>query len=130
VQSAATEGSLRTRKFPFPISVPLTFCDGCYAASYADCEDLTFPVGLTPSTAYKVIIENHFGQKYSQTVTSDTGGAITVDIDQFPTAFFSPYGGFYTLEVRNIPLNVVQTLVIGYSDYQCISFDIYDSNTA
>lgn len=111
------------------LSLPISFCDECYPASYKECEDLTFPVGLTPSTNYISILTNHKGQRYNQNVTSDTGGAITIDISKFPEGFFNPYQGFYTLEVTDTA-GTTQTLTIAYSAYECVSFDIYSSNDA
>lgn len=111
------------------MSQPIAFCDECYQASYEWCEDITFVVGLTPSTNYGAVITNHFGQKYTQDVTTDTGGAFTLDADDFPEGFFNPYSGFYTLQVTDAN-NVLQNLVIAYSEYDCITFEIYEANTA
>ena len=106
------------------MSNPITFCDECFPASYPECEDITFVVGLTPSTNYTAIITNHFGQKYEQDVTTDTGGAFTLDISTFPEGFFNPYSGFFTLTVLDVNGLPVQ-LTITYGIYDCISFDIY-----
>lgn len=85
---------------------------------------MTFPVGLTPSENYKAVISNHFNQKYSIDVTADSGGAITVPYASFPEGFFNPYAGFYVLEVTDME-NLPQTLIVGYTSYDCVSFDIY-----
>lgn len=106
------------------MSLPITFCDGCYMTSFEECEDLTFPVGLTPTTNYKARITNSKDQVYQQSVTADSGGAIEIDISTFPEGFFNPYQGFYTLEVLDSG-GTIQALTIMYSDYTCVSFDIY-----
>lgn len=106
------------------MSNPISYCDECYPTSYPECEDIIFVVGLTASTAYEAIIENAFGEKYYQTVTTDTGGAFTLDIVPFGEGFFSPHSGNYVLTVKNA-LGVLQTMTILYSTYDCVSFDIY-----
>lgn len=86
-------------------------------------------LGLDASTDFKAVITNHFGQKYTQDVTSDINGTITVDITYFPDGFFNPNAGIYTLEVTD-PGGAIQTMVIGYTDYLCLSFDIYELQSA
>lgn len=111
------------------MSNQITFCDPCYPTSFPECEDLTFVVGLAHSTNYTAIITNHFGQKYEQSVITDTGGAFTVDYTKFPEGFFNPYSGFFTMEVVN-SIGTVQQLLIRYGGYSCVSFDIYSLSDA
>lgn len=111
------------------MSNPISFCDECYPTSYPECEDIVFVVGLSASTAYEAIIENAFGQKYYQGVTTDTGGAFTLDITTFPEGFFNPYSGIFVLTVKNA-LGVLQTMTILYNQYSCVSFDIFSWNNA
>lgn len=110
------------------MSNPISFCDSCYPASFAECDDLVFVVGLTPSTDYQAIVTNHLDQKYWQDITTDTGGAFTLNYSLFPEGFFNPYSGFFTLQVELA--GVVQDLTIQYNTYECVSFDIYSLNDA
>ncbi len=111
------------------MSNPISFCDSCYPTSFPECENLTFVAGLTPSTNYTAIVTNHFGQKYTQDVTTDTGGAFELDYTLFPEGFFNPYSGFFTLEVQTVA-GIPATMTIMYSTYDCVSFDIYQLNDA
>jgi hypothetical protein len=99
-------------------------CDACLVLSFPWCEDILFVVGVTPSTQYHAIVTAPNGIKYTQTVTSDTGGAIELDIDGFPEELFNPYAGIFTLEMETTAGDEV-TMVNGYTDYTCVSFDIY-----
>lgn len=110
------------------MSNPISFCDSCYPASYAECEDIVFVVGLGDTQNYQAIITNSFGQKYTQDVTTDTGGAFSLDISLFPDGFFNPFAGFFTLTVE--AGGVIQDLTIMYNTYECVSFDIYSLTDA
>lgn len=110
------------------MSNPISFCDECFTASYPECDDITFVVGLTPSTGYTATITNHFDQEYFQDVTTDTGGAFSLDITKFPEGFFNPFSGFFTLTVQKN--GVAKQLSIQYSFYDCITFDIFTSTDA
>lgn len=111
------------------MSNPISFCQECYSASYPECEDLNMGVGLAASTAYKALVTNHFGQKYTQDVTSDGSGSIVINVDTFPTGFFNPYSGSYKLEVTDSQ-GYIQNMTIAYGGYSCVSFDIYSITDA
>lgn len=111
------------------MSNPIGFCDECYPASYPECENLNFGVGLAATTQYKAVVTNHFNQKYTQDVTTDGSGSFVLDITTFPDGFFNPYSGFFVLTVTDAN-NYVQTMSIEYGGYDCVSFDIYSLNDA
>lgn len=99
-------------------------CNKCLPYSFPWCENLDFVTGLTPHHAYNAIITAPNGIKYIQSVTSDNGGNLEIDISKFPDELFNPYAGMFTLEVETTNGHAV-TLVNGYTDYSCVSFDIY-----
>jgi len=111
------------------MSTQFSFCDSCLTASVSWCENIAFTTGLTANHAYNVQVTNHFGQIYQQTVTTDGSGNITLNISLFPTQFFNPYSGIFTLIVYTTAGVEVDITKDGVQ-YPCISFDVYSLNDA
>ena len=106
------------------MSCSISLCDECLVTSIPSCDNPFFWVGLTANHAYKVWITNHFGQKFTQNITTDSSGNITLAASGFPLGFFSPYAGIFTMEVTTMSGTPVQ-VNNGYTSYPCISFDVY-----
>lgn len=107
----------------------ISFCDSCYPTSFPDCENLSFDLGLDALTAYVVTIINSKDQHYNQDVSTDAFGVFELDITGFPEGFFNPFSGFFTLTIvdeNGLPV----TLTVAYSQYDCVSFDIYSNTDA
>lgn len=107
----------------------ITFCDSCYPTSFPDCENLSLDLGLAVLTAYVVTITNSKNQYYTQDVSTDAFGVFEIDITGFPEGFFNPFSGFFTLTMVD-ENGVAVELTVGYSQYDCVSFDIYSNTDA
>ena len=107
------------------MSAPLSFCSECYTTSVEYCVDPYFPASLEVLTEYKISIKNHFGQVYTQYVTTDDIGGFSLDTSLYPSEFLNPYSGIFTLTVKDVHTQGAVDIIIAYGSYPCIAFDIY-----
>lgn len=104
----------------------LSICTECYEVSLASCPSTyTFETGLTAATDYVVRINDHFEAEYSDTITSDIDGNLTVDFSHFDRTF-SYVSGKFTLKVFADDLSTdAEVLTIGTTNYTCIVFSMH-----
>ena len=101
-------------------------CSNCYEVSRAS-SSLNFLVGLTPSTAYYLFVEDKFDNIYRVLITSGADGSITIDPASFPGSLFNKFAGVFTVVVStSLTAETTSTLTIGGTAYSCISLSITD----
>jgi len=86
----------------------------------------TLTTGLTPATTYTVALHAGNGNTYTQEVTTDGSGNITIDAAavDFPEGFWVPESGGYVLKVYpNNDLDTPEDLTIDAVVYTCIQLN-------
>ena len=108
----------------------INICDLCYEMTGEACYSaLFFEAGLTPSTAYTVWIEDKNEHLYTQSVTTDSGGDITLDLTDFDEGMFNAFSGSYIVTVSTSATSqTIEELTIQGQAYQCIKVTFQDIN--
>lgn len=85
---------------------------------------MAFNLGLTPSTAYYIIIEDAKGNQYThQYTTAAVTGIFTVDTDLYPDEMFNPYAGTFTLTIKTALTDTsVVSFTVSATTYDCAKF--------
>jgi len=104
-----------------------TTCDTCKQVTVKACQaSYTLTTGLTPATTYTVALHAGNGNTYTQEVTTDGSGNITIDAAavDFPEGFWVPESGGYVLKVYpNNDLDTPEDLTIDAVVYTCIQLN-------
>lgn len=102
----------------------VTGCDACFPTDLIACYgSYAIDIGLDADTTYNLIFTDKHGNKYSYAVTTGSDGSFTIVPTNFPEGFFTPEFGIVTaviLDANNVPV----TFTIGYSIYDCLSFNV------
>ncbi len=110
------------------IPTDLTICDECLDVTYQACVD-TYKIvaGLDLATDYYVAIEDRNGDVYTQLITSDSNGDLTIDATapEFPVGFWLAESGnkvvkFYSDE----ELTEVVSITVGPAVYTCVQMNL------
>lgn len=103
-------------------------CERCYEIYFRGCEvDITFPLGLTPDTAYTLIVSNQpTGRQYVYATTSDAEGSLVWPTDDQPAGLFIPHNGVFSMSIEDENGDQVE-FTIGANDYSCVQFQFIDS---
>lgn len=114
-------------------STTTTTCPTCLELTKSACQSsYTFVAGLTASTVYYVVIENHRGKRYVQQVTTDGSGDFAIDATapEFPEGFFIPEQFVYTLKVyTDSDLTIEADITYNNTIYNCIALSFIYSVT-
>lgn len=106
---------------------PTITCDTCQPLTVKACQtSYTLTTGLTPATIYTVALQAVNGNTYTQEVTSDGSGNITIDTTAtgFPDGLFTPESGGYILKVyANSSMTTPLTIKVGLMEYTCINLN-------
>lgn len=113
--------------YPGSATVEPTTCDTCKQVMLKACQaSYTLTTGLTPATTYTVALHAGNGNTYTQEVTTDGSGNITIDAaaEDFPEGFWVPESGGYVLKVYpNDDLDTPEDLTIDAVVYTCIQLN-------
>lgn len=103
-------------------------CSTCFDSVLSNCPTgITLNAHLTPLTDYKWVITDKFGNKYTDTVTSDADGAIIIDDAALPDGFFSAHAGEFSIQVLNPLTNTPQSMKL-CQYFDCINVSIVGGN--
>lgn len=108
----------------------VNICDLCYEMTGEACYSALFiETGLTPATDYTVWIEDHNERLYTQAVTTDSGGDITLDLSAFDEGMFNAFSGYYIITVSTSDTSqTIEELTVQGQAYQCIKVTFHDIN--
>lgn len=113
--------------YPGSATVEPTTCDTCKQVTVKACQaSYTITTGLTPATTYTAALHAGNGNTYTQEVTTDGSGNITIDTTAtgFPDGLFTPESGGYILKVYpDADLGTPEDLTIGAVVYTCIQLN-------
>lgn len=108
-------------------------CQSCFEANVAECPDSISVIGqLNAATNYSVVITDKFGERFIQTVTTDSGGSFIIDVSQIPPGTFNRHAGNFTIEVFEAltdcePQSLTFCCDGVDKDYKCIVMSFYQS---
>jgi hypothetical protein len=77
-----------------------TACDTCQEKVFSACQaSYTIVAGLTASTEYTVVLTDRNEVRYTQAVTTDGSGDLTIDMTDIPSGLLTPESGGFLFEV-------------------------------
>ena len=108
----------------------ISICDLCYKIERPSCQDeITIVAGLAPTTEYTLFIRDKFDHDFTQAITTDSSGDITIDMTEFPEGMFTEFSGSYELSVSTEDLySTHEPLTIGGVEYPCAILDFIKVN--
>lgn len=72
----------------------------CFTDHLAKCEtEIQVYAMLTPTTAYRWVITDKFGNKYEGEVTTDADGFFAIPVEDLPAGMLTQYSGSFLLQV-------------------------------
>ena len=78
----------------------VTACDTCQEKVFSACQaSYTIVAGLTASTEYTVVLTDRNEVRYTQAVTTDVSGDLTIDMTDIPSGLLTPESGGFLFEV-------------------------------
>lgn len=101
-------------------------CSECYETELITCySHLILDVSLDPNTTYYVWLKDKFNNFYIVQVTSDANGDLSVPVEEFPEGLLIENTGSFTLYISTTSAtNTKETFTVGYTDYDCVVFDL------
>lgn len=110
-------------------------CDSCRDHIATACADeLWLDLNLSPSIPYVVHLADRWSRAYTQSVTADADGGITIDATspEWPVGFFAPENGIITVTVYDETDTTVQSFTISGVTYGCmhLSFEYKVTTTS
>ncbi len=74
-------------------------CPTCYQHTIASCtQTIQLNIKLAPNATYTITVTDKFGNVFVTSATTNSGGALTLDVSNFPPYLFSSYGGTLQLQ--------------------------------
>jgi regulatory protein YycH of two-component signal transduction system YycFG len=100
----------------------VTACPDCLEKTLSACEaSYTITAGLTADTDYTVVLTDRNEIRYTQLVTSDGDGDLTIDTTDFPTGAFTPeFGGFTMVVYSDVELTTPVEITSRAHTYGCV----------
>lgn len=97
-------------------------CDKCQEVVFSACQaSYTIIAGLGSGTDYTVVLTDRNNVRYTQLITADTSGDLTIDTTDIPSSLFTPESGGFLVEVyEDAELTTKATITSGYYTYGCI----------
>ena len=103
-------------------------CEDCHEQIGISCYGfINLITGVTANTAYTVFIEDKHGAFYTQSVTSDVSGDVSIDTSTLEEGLFHAHSGNYKVTVStNALVSTEETLTIEGDAYTCIQLKFVD----
>lgn len=98
-------------------------CNSCFQDFIAKCEEsIDVFAKLEPNTEYQWVITDKFGNKYSEPVTSDDFGFISIPTSELPAGLLTEFGGNFTLQFYTSTDNCTPVSFLIAKKHSCINF--------
>lgn len=106
-------------------------CDKCQEVVFSACQaSYTIIAGLGSGTDYTVVLTDRNNVRYTQLITADTSGDLTIDTTDIPSSLFTPESGGFLVEVyEDAELTTKATITSGYYTYGCIQLSFQHTVT-
>lgn len=111
-------------------SLPVA-CPDCQEKNFSACEaSYTITAGLTADTEYTVVLTDRNEVRYTQLVTTDGSGNLTIDTTDFPTGAFTPeFGGFTMVVYTDTEMTDPVDITAGGYTYGCVKLNFQHTVT-
>ena len=115
-------GSTGWNAIPSSSCDTVTACPDCLEKNFAACAaSYTITTGLTAATEYMVVLTDVNEIRYTQLITTDGSGNLTIDTTDFPAGAFTPEFGGFTMEVySDSELTTPVDITVGSLTYGCV----------
>ena len=107
----------------------INICDLCYDLVGEACySSLFIEAGLSATSDYTVHIEDKHEHSYTQDITTDDQGDITLDLTLFPDGMFTAFSGSYIVTVTQVGETAVESIIVDGQDYSCVKLVFQEVN--